>query len=82
VHTVFHKAKGDHLDTVHSDKIVLKTIRRAGPFLLRPRVSKLTQKRLSGLSPLRSDGSHDSQWEASLCEQKPTQGLHSQRMLK
>jgi hypothetical protein len=50
------KAKGDHLDLVHTDQKVLETIRRG-----RPRVSKLTQRRLSGSKPLRSDGSCDSQ---------------------
>jgi hypothetical protein len=52
---ILRKAKGDCLDLVHSDQKVLETIRR-GRLVL----SKLTQKRLLGSSPLRSDGSHDS----------------------
>jgi hypothetical protein len=50
----FTRPKGDHLDQVHSDQMVLKTIRlgEAGPFYQRPRVSKITRRRLSGLSPL------------------------------
>jgi hypothetical protein len=58
---ILRKAKGDHLDRVCSDQKVLKAIRQgeAGPFYRRPLVSKLTQRRLSGSSPFRSDGPHD-----------------------
>jgi hypothetical protein len=60
---MLRKAKGDHLDPAHSDQKVLKMIRRgeAGPCYRKPRVSKLTQRRLSGLSSLGSDGPRDSQ---------------------
>jgi hypothetical protein len=39
------KAKGDHIDQVHSDQKVLEMIRQGklGPCYYRPRVSKLTQ---------------------------------------
>jgi hypothetical protein len=62
---ILRNAKADHLDGVHSDQKVLERIRRgrqgAGPCYRRPRVSKLTQRRLSGSSPLRSHGSRDRQ---------------------
>jgi hypothetical protein len=60
-HTV--QGQGDQFDWVYSDPMVLNTIRQgeAGPFYRRPRVSILTQRRLSGSSPLRSDGSRDSE---------------------
>jgi hypothetical protein len=57
---ILRKAKGDHLDRVHSDQMVLEVI-RWGRLVLFIRVSKLAQRRLSGLSPPKSDGSRDSQ---------------------
>ncbi len=81
---ILRKAKGDNLDRVHLDQKVLETdqAEEAGPFYRRPRVSKPTQRRLSGSSPLRSDGSRDSQREAGPCEERRTQGLHSLGTLK
>jgi hypothetical protein len=60
---MLRKAKGDHLDPAHSDQKVLEMIRQgeAGFCYRKPRVSKLTQRILSGLSSLRSDGSRESQ---------------------
>ncbi len=50
---ILHKAKGDHLDRVHSNQVVLEINRgEAGPCYRRPRVSKLTQRKLSGFSSL------------------------------
>jgi hypothetical protein len=69
--------------TVHSDQIVLGTVRWVSGTCERqpkPLKTKLTRGELSGLSPLRSDGSHDSQagcwtmWEAA----KDTQGRESE----
>jgi hypothetical protein len=73
---ILPNAKRDHLDRVHSDQMILETLRpgRLVLFYWRPRVSKLTQKRLSGLTPLRSDGSCNSQTEAGPCERRLTQG--------
>ncbi len=64
----------DCSDRVHSDQIILWTVRwEAGPRERLPKVlkTKPTQGRPSGSSPLRSDGSHDGQargwtsWEAA-----------------
>jgi hypothetical protein len=56
------KAKGDHLDRVHSDQMVLEMIRQAMLVLfIGGQKSQINSKRLSDLIPLRSDGSCDSQ---------------------
>jgi hypothetical protein len=55
---MLRKAKGDHPLSEGSQD---NQVGEAGPIYQRLRVSKLTQKRLSVLSPLRSDGSQDSQ---------------------
>jgi hypothetical protein len=56
------KAMGDHLDQVHSDQKVLKTIRRGGwSFLSETKSLRTNSGRLSCSSPLRSDGSRYSQ---------------------
>jgi hypothetical protein len=58
------KAKGDCPNRVHSDKMVLGTVRQeAGHHERWPRTlkTKLAQEWLSGSSPLRSDGSRDGQ---------------------
>jgi hypothetical protein len=52
---------GDHLDRVHSDGSQDDQAGKAGPCRRRPRVSKLARRRLSCLSPHRSDGSGDCQ---------------------
>ncbi len=49
----------------------------AGPFYQRPSVSKLTQRGLSGSSPDQKV-LVTVRREAGPCEQKPTQGLHSE----
>jgi hypothetical protein len=55
---MLRKAKGDHpLSEGSRDD----QVGEAGPIYQRPIVSKLTQRRLSVLSPLRSDGSRDRQ---------------------
>jgi uncharacterized protein (DUF169 family) len=56
------KAKGDHLDSVCSDQKVLMMIRQGRLVLVSGGQGsrQLTQKRLSGLIPLISDGSRDS----------------------
>jgi hypothetical protein len=56
------KAKGDRLDRVTQIRWFLRPSEgEADPFYWRPRASKLAQRRLSGSSSLRSDGSRDSQ---------------------
>jgi hypothetical protein len=58
------QAKGDCPECVHSDQMVLGTVRwetgsrESWPKALK---TKLAQGGLSGSSPLRSDGSHDGQ---------------------
>jgi hypothetical protein len=59
-----HKAKGDCPNRVHSDQMVLGTVRReAGPCERWPKKfkTKLAQGGPSGWSPLRSDHSCDGQ---------------------
>jgi hypothetical protein len=59
-----HKAKEDCLNRVHSDQMVLGTVRwEAGPRERQPRAlkTKLIQGEPLVLSTLRSDGSHDGQ---------------------
>ncbi len=60
------RAKEDYPKQVHSDQMVLGTVRQeAGPRERQPALTtKLAQGRASGLSPLRSDGSQDGQREA------------------
>jgi hypothetical protein len=67
------QAKRDCSNQVHSDQMVLGTVRQeAGPRKRRPKAlkSKLTQGGRSGSSPLKSEASHDGQakcwtlWEA------------------
>ncbi len=66
------------------DQMVLEMNRwgEAGPSYFRPRVSELTQRRLSGLSPHRSVVLVIARREACPCEQRLTQGLHSLRVGK
>jgi hypothetical protein len=62
---ILRKAKGDHLDQVslRSEGSQDHQVGEASPLYWRPRVLKLTQRRPSGSSPLRSDGSCDSRAE-------------------
>ncbi len=74
-----HKSKGDFLDRLFSDQLILRTVRReAGPRERFPKAlkTKLSQRGPSGSSLLRSDGSCDSQasgW-TKLMAPKGTQG--------
>ncbi len=59
---ILQQAKGDSSDRVHSDQMVLGTVRwDAGPCEKQPKAlkTKLAQGGPSDSSPLRSDGSHD-----------------------
>ncbi len=61
---VLLQVKGDCPDPVHSDQMVLRTVRReAGPHLrwLKALKNQGSSKRISGSSPLRSAGSRDGQ---------------------
>jgi hypothetical protein len=71
------KAKGDHLDRVHSDEIVLEII-RWGRLVLVIRGQESQSRRVSGLSPLRSMVLMIARQEAGSFEQGLTQGLHSE----
>jgi hypothetical protein len=58
------QTKGDCLERVHSNQMVLGTVRcEAGPHDRQPKAlkTKLAQGEPSGLSPLRSDDSRDGQ---------------------
>jgi hypothetical protein len=59
---ILHFAKGDHLDRVHSDQKDLKMIRQGKLVLVIGAQEFQNQlKGMSGSSPLRSDGSRESQ---------------------
>jgi hypothetical protein len=60
---IFTARQGDRSDQVHSDQMVLKTVRwEADPQERRPKVLKTkTQGKPSALSPFRSDNSCDCQ---------------------
>jgi hypothetical protein len=63
---ILRKAKGDHLDRVHSDQNVLKMIKWGRLVLIIGGQESQTQG-TSGSSPFRSDGSRDGQaggWSA------------------
>jgi hypothetical protein len=79
---MLHKANGDILDQFHSDQKVLDNqAGEAGPFCLRPRVSKLTRKTIR-LESTQIMVLVSVRREASPCEWRPTRGLHFLRMLK
>ncbi len=58
---IFMQAKGDYLNWVHSDQIVLEIVRRGGWAALM--VAKSNARGPSGSGPLGSDGSRDGQAE-------------------
>jgi hypothetical protein len=66
---ILHKSMEDHPGQGHSGQVVLGMIKRGRLVLvIGCQESQASSRRLSGLSPFRSDSSLDSPAEAGLCE--------------
>ncbi len=76
---ILRKNKRDHLDPVHSDQMVLETVRQGRLVLF---IGSQEHKE-DYQAPVHSDQivSHDSH-TGGWCERRLTQGLHPLRMLK
>ncbi len=77
------KAKGDHLDKVHSDQKVLEMIRHRMLVLVIEGQGSQTSSR-DHQARVHSDQMVlvMARWEAGPCKWRPIQGLHSLMMLK